>query len=396
MQSSRPRPSRSAESLGMLETTYGGPSEFFGAFIQIGHEGQQPTSKEPAFRILRFVESKKDVAKVQRKLQAELEGTGNILLQLRNAPTLICKNLDRQVSAEHVLPKIEQMKTDFLAHIRSMDEDFVSNRRDRMEGNQEAAKARQDAYIANYQTKGWVQFMRSEYKIREDVEIVPGMHTEAEEQSKQLNQRDGIAPEAAAADEAESDGEEESEFPSVPEALKKRSQRYAAISFLLDDTADMECLLFIHAVYGSEEEAKAHVNDTLNDMLYPLPVEVVDMCEWCFPIRMTWENNASSNRVEGLEETCAEVQLQETQQQRLEALKHNRRIKDETRKKKEMDAEVQKQICERLHVTDEQFTSILDHKEYGTNEIIRICKIEDEPARLEEITKVLAQIASAS
>ena len=149
--------------------------------------------------LIGFVESKKDVAKVQRKLQADLEGTGNILLQLRNAPTLICKNLDRQVSAEHVLPKIQQMKTDFLAHIRSMDEDFVSNRRDRMEGNQEAAKARQDAYIANYQTKGWVQFMRSEYKIREDVEIVPGMHTEAEEQSKQLNQRDGIVPEATAA-----------------------------------------------------------------------------------------------------------------------------------------------------------------------------------------------------
>ena len=182
----------------------------------------------------------------------------------------------------------------------------------------------------------------------------------------------------------------------MPEPLKNRTQRFAAISFLLCDTDKMECLLFIHGVFGSEDEAKDYTVNTLNDMVYPLPVEVVDMYEWCYPIRMTWENNASSKRVVGLDETCAELLLQESQQQRLEALRHNQNIKEETRKKKEMHQEVQKQICERLQLDDAQFTSILEHPDLGTNEIIRICKIEDEAERHGEVAKALARGASAA
>ena len=405
----RPRPARTPDELGVLESTFGGPSEFYGAFIQIAHTGQQPVCKEPAFRILRVVHSKKEASKAQRKLQQELAGTGNILLQLRNAPTLICKDLDHQVDAEYVLPTVHKLKADFLAHIRGMDEDFVANRRDRMEGKQAEAKARQDLYIANYQTKGWVQFMRQEYNIRADVDIVPGMHTEAEDQSRQLNERDAKAATAAQAEPApaaggdaaaadlepegdDTDGDFD-EFPPVPEPLKNRTQRFAAISFLLCDTDKMECLLFIHGVFGSEDEAKDYTVNTLNDMVYPLPVEVVDMYEWCYPIRMTWENNASSKRVVGLDETCAELLLQESQQQRLEALRHNQNIKEETRKKKEMHQEVQKQICERLQLDDAQFTSILEHPDLGTNEIIRICKIEDEAERHGEVAEALARVA---
>ena len=108
--SCRPRPTRSAEELGQLPSGYGGgPSDYYGAFIQIAHVGQQPQCREPAFRILRVVETKKEASKVQRKLQAEL-GDWQHPLHLRNSSTLICKDLDRQVSAEYVLPKVLEFK----------------------------------------------------------------------------------------------------------------------------------------------------------------------------------------------------------------------------------------------------------------------------------------------
>lgn len=409
--SCRPRPKRTAEQLGVLESTYGGPSEFYGAFIQIAHNGQEPKCKEPAFRVLQFVHSKKEAARVQRKLSEGLAGTGNILLQLRNTPTLICKDLDRQVSADHVLPKVHQMKTDYLAYVHGLDEDFVANRRDRSEGNQEAAKARQQAFVKEYQTKGWVKFAREEYKIRDDIEIVPGMHTEAEEQSRQLNARDeaaacpakGIeappaeAP-AEAADDAEAgdgdDGDDvDDEFPDVPDSMRKRDQKFAAISYMLDDSDDMECLLFIHGVFATAEEAKDFTVSTLNDMVYPLPVEVVDLYTWCYPIRMAWENSAGSKRVTNLDESCAELLLDKNRKERLDAVNHNRKIKEDMSKKKDMDVQVQKELCEHMQITDEQFTAMLEHPELGTDAIIEICKIKDEPERLAKVTTALAQLA---
>ena len=387
------RPQRSPEDLGVLSATYGGASEYFGAFIQIAHKGQEPSCNEPAFRIARFVESRKEMTKVQRKLEQELRGTGNILLQLRNSPTLICLDLERQVSAEYVLPKMHDMKKNFLEYVRFVDQDFVANRKDRMEGRQEDAKARQDEYIGAYQKKGWVKYMREMYNIRDDIEIVPGMHTEAEEQSRKLNEVEKVVVEEDAdADAGEEADEKDDDFPPFPEAAKRPAQKFAAISFLIDDDDSMEVLLFIHAVFGTAEEAKSFVVDTLNDMVYPLPVEVVNMYDWIYPVRMTWENNATSRRVDGLEETCAELLLQETQGQRREAVEHNRRIKDEATKKKEMHADVQKQLCERLSISDEQFTAILNNPKLGTEAIISVCKIEDASTRNEKVQEVLAQL----
>ena len=385
------RPQRKPEELGILGSTYGGPSEFYGAFIQIAHEGQEPSCHEPAFRILRFVDSKKDAAKAQRRLEQELSGTGNILLQMRNNPTLICKDLDRQVSADYVLPKMHAMKTAFLEHIRFVDQDFVANRKDRMEGRQEEAKKRQDEYIQKYQSKGWVKFMRKTYNIRDDVEVIPGSHSEAEEQSKKLNESEQKVVEEVDEDE-EDDGAKDDDFPPFPEAAKRPAQKFAAISYILDDDDDMEVLLFIHGVFGTAEQAKTFVTDTLNDMIYPLPVEVVDLYDWIYPVRMTWENNSTSQRVDGLEETCAEVLLQETQGQRREAVEHNRKIKEEATKKKEMHAEVQKELCARLEITNEQFTAILENKQLGTDAIISVCKIEDETKRRSKVQEILSQL----
>ena len=260
-----------------------------------------------------------------------------------------------------------------------------------MEGRQNEAKARQDAYIKDYQNKGWVKFMREMYSIRKDVEIIPGSHTEAEEQSQRLNEAEKVVAVEDDESDDETEGKDE-DFPPFPEASKRPAQKFAAISFIIDDSDDMEVLLFIHAVFGTEQEAKTFTVDQLNDMVYPLPVEVVNMYDWIYPVRMVWENNATSKRVEGLTETCAEILLQETQEQRREAVEHNRRIKEEATKKKEMHQGVQEELCKRLQISDEQFKAILNKPSLGTDAIISVCKIEDEGRRSTKVQELLSQI----
>ncbi|NDD64289.1 MAG: hypothetical protein EBZ36_09970 [Acidobacteria bacterium] len=181
--------------------------------------------------------------------------------------------------------------------------------------------------------------------------------------------------------------------PPFPENARQSGQRFAAVSYILDESDEMEMLLYIHAVFSSEKMAKACVVDELNDKLYPLPVDVVDMYQWIYPLRMTWENNSLSSRVDGLEETCAETMLQDSQAKRREAAEHNRTLKEEARKKKKMDAEVQRQLCERLGISAREFTDIIENEEMGTTSIIQLCKIEDDAERMAGVRALLDRMA---
>lgn len=429
----RSREPATVEELGKVGSSFHGGMRFYGVLIQIGHVGQSPSCSEPCFRILRFTESKKDMIRAKKELEAKLGNTGNILHHMRDEFTLICTDLTRQVDPSYVWPKATQLKSEFLEHIRYIDEDFVSNRRARRTGNQEEAKAKYTEYVKRFNKTGWVKYMRKVHGIRDDVDVVPGMHTEAETQSSELNRRDAKAAKKAAAsvaaaaavddaddvaanvaaadvdggdaDDAADDDDDDDDSadagadvgadgpPPFPENARKSSQRFAAVSYILDDSDDMEMLLYIHAVFNSEKTAKACVLDELNDKLYPLPVDVVDMYQWIYPIRMTWENNSLSSRVDGLEETCAETLLQDSQAKRREAAEHNRALKEEARKKKKMDAEVQKQLCERLGISAREFTAIIENEDMGTTSIIQLCKIEDDVERMAGVRALLDRMA---
>jgi hypothetical protein len=390
-------PNKTVDTLGVVGETFGGPTGFYGALIQIAHQGQEPKCQEPAIRILRFTESKRDMLLAQRKLMHKLQGTGNILHHMRDSTTLVCKDLERQVDPNYVLPKTAKLKQDFLDFIRFVDEDFKENRKARKSGDQEGARKRQDAYVKKYNEKGWVKYMRRVHNIRDDIEVIPGMHAEAEIQTRELNRKDKEAAEEEKPAEAEPEEEalsedEVEEEPPYPQNARKSGQKFAAVSFLVDDTEELEVLVYIHAFFNNEKTAKDYVIDELNDTLYPLPVDVVDMYEWIYPLRMKWNDSAMSTRVEGLEETSGDLLLQDNQQNRADAVTHNRKLKDEARRKKEMHGEVRQQLCERLCITDEQFTAIIDEETMGTDAIIAICKIEDEGLRMEKVQSLIDQL----
>lgn len=416
-----------AETLGHVADSYSNATKFHGVFIQIAHEGQQPASSEPAFRILRFADSLRDKTKSKRTLEKTLVGTGNILYQERNQTTLICKDLERQCSAHHILPLTQQLKQDYLDYVKFRDDDFVANRADRKAGRQEEAKKRQDAYIDKYNQFGWVKYMRKLHKIHPDIKIVPGMHTEAETETKELRRieiekaaeaaaekdasteeagGESVSPAAAAAapapaaeeeeelsseeEEEEEDGIEGSPYPAK---AKRSSQKFASISFLVDESDDMEVLIYLHGVYGSMEEAREHVTNELTDSIYPLQIHVVDMYEWIFPLQMLWENSEASKRVEGLEETNARMDVQMTNKERAEAVQSTRRLKDDVKRRKKMNEEVVKGLCAELGLTPAQLDTIMDNPAFGREPVMALCKIADEAERKE---KALALLEEAS
>ena len=369
-----------ADTLGVVGDSFNASTQFYGALIQIAHHGQQPTCDEPAFRILRFVKDKADMVKSQKQLQERLPGSGNILFHSRNTFTLICKDLQRQVDPDHVWPAATAIKQQYLDYVKFVDTDFSENRRARRAGQQEDAKARQDAFIDAYNQKGWVNHMRQTHNIGDDVKIVPGMHHEAEKQAAGAS-TDGEAGQTSSM-------VTEDEVP-YPENARRRGQQFAAVSLVVSDGDDMETILFIHGFFATEAAAKEFVTSDLNTELYPLRVDVVCCYEWIHPVRMLWTDKASG-RIDNLEETSSDKLLQNNQESRMSALEANRRIKQEAARKKEMDSEVEAQLCERLGVTVAELTQVINHPAQGTDAIIDVAKIEDEAERQQKMRALVA------
>jgi hypothetical protein len=375
-------------SLGVILDSFSPVCKFYGVLLQIAHRGQCPISKEPAFRILRFVNSKAEANAAIKALQEKVEG--NILLQLHNGQTLICTDLDRQTSADYILSKTASAKQEYLQYVKFLDEDFAENRRARREGLQDEARARHKAYMEAYNQKGWVKFMRAEKQIAEDIDIVPGMHAEAEELNKRRAAAAVVAAAPALAEEEEEEENKDCDFVDDDSTqIRKKGQRYAAVSTIIDDSADMEVLLFVHAVYSDLKSAKEHVESELNDILHPLAIDVVDMYEWVYPVRMQWENNHLSKQITDLEETWHNEELGNTQMERSEAAKKNRKLKQDILKKKEMDASVQQQVAEHLGITGDQLMIIMDAPDFGAKAVIAWAQINNSEERSQKVQAAL-------
>jgi hypothetical protein len=344
------------------------------------------------------------------KLHEKLPGSGNILYHLRESATLICQSLDRQVDASYVLPKTTALKEAYLDFVAFKDTDYALSHQERREGNQDGARERQAQFINAYNAKGWVKYMRNKLKIDDSIQIIPGMHGEAEVQSKMLRSTSKatssgfVAPvtnddanvDHVAEDDHVVDNDDANEdVNAFPTSARKKGQAYAAVSMIMDDSDDMEMLLFVHAVYPNMKAAKDHVKGELGEILHPLPVDVVDMYEWIYPVRMQWNNSHLSSRVTGLEETWANDELKETQEDRSSAVMRNRDLKQAVAKKKEMKESVQKEICERLWLTPEQLLAIVDDKSLGAQPIMDLCKIDDTDERRLGVDMILAKITNS-
>jgi hypothetical protein len=64
----------------------------------------------------------------------------------------------------------------------------------------------------------------------------------------------------------------------IPSLARQRTRQFAAVSVL--PGGNNEFLIFVHSFYGTQQEAKRHLAQELEVIVYPLPVHIVSMYEW--------------------------------------------------------------------------------------------------------------------
>jgi hypothetical protein len=447
------------EKLGQVSDVYSPHRNFTHVLLQVAHQEQQVRSVAPAFRIVRFAKNERT-----RRLATRLiEGKTGIKVGAlqRNGFALICRRKEDQAepTASHTQDKIRQISNHFIEESWLSDMEFMASRYYRsVQGDTGLARKMQDAFIRNYNTRSWVQYMRRRHKVHEDVTVVPGAHREAETQSQQLRAKarkekkkaeivarrhtdqptdkeaepecDKTEPEDDILTDAQLDAMAEEELlkeldaedtrdtspdkdeetgttdddmqmtverigqnamKELPPDLLHNDQKFATISFLMERGPDMECLVMVHGMYRTLEEAENHL-PTVDRDLSPMQVHVVELGQWIFPLDMLWENSHLSDRVEGLKESSADPRVKINQDGRADAVKSTRKLRGDITRRKEMDERVREQLCERMGMTDEQLMAILDDAQLGTDAVISVCKIENDEQRLEEAQRILNQV----
>lgn len=441
--------SEKARNLGRIKDEFTPDPEWYSVMFQITHQGQEPSCSEPGFRILRFTKNAKEHRIVTKLLSMKMENQGYIFSLMRDQPILICKDLERQQDVNHVLPKEAEIRTKYIEYIRAVDKDFIDHHDTRFKGDGELARANQQVFIKAYNKKGWVKYMRKELGIDERVEVVPGNNIEAEEQTKAIREHEKKLAEqgddddddeveeddeedvdveaaeeelleqerarkaAAGEEDDEEDEEEDSDdedkeydvndledtdlmdglmsAPPLDDRLKAPNQAYATISYIIEDGVDMEVLVFFHGVYGSSEEAKRSAKDELDIPCDPLRVEVVDLYEWIYPLRMEWNRNKTSKRVVGLEETYSRDDLAEAQNERSKHNVESRSLRREARKKKKMQSDAKGAVTKMLGITDEQLMRMLEHPDIGAEGVAALARLQDEGARNAQTAKLIKE-----
>lgn len=408
--------------LGIVGPTIKNTLNYKGVYLQMSHKhNHQPPCNEPAFRLCRFYNSPREGKVLKKVLEKKLQNQGHIFCHKKDGASLILENLNDM--NEHAANEFIKIKTQFVKDVDRVNMEYKLSHKLRSklgpENGREKAISLQDEYIKDYNQRGWVKYMRKELNINPDIQIIPNMHYEAETQTEVLHQK---KMESASSnnntsdngnkidqveenDDNDDDDVDESEIdnflstsnvPDYPSDLKTPKQNFAAISYIVSDDDNLNTLVFIHGVYEDEQTARADVEGILTDKLMPLPVNVVAMYEWIYPVRMNWNNNKLSKGASHLQESWANTHgdITKDQMDKYNATMKNRDIKAEAQKRKEMDEEVKIQLCDRLSITPEELDSIFDDKKIGgTNAVLKLATIEDEKERLNKVNSLLKMIA---
>jgi hypothetical protein len=96
-----------------------------------------------------------------------------------------------------------------------------------------------------------------------------------------------------------------------------------------------------------------------------------------------------SKQITDLEETWHNEELGNTQMERSEAAKKNRKLKQDILKKKEMDASVQQQVAEHLGITGDQLMIIMDAPDFGAKAVIAWAQINNSEERSQKVQAAL-------
>lgn len=242
-------------------------ASFYGCFYQVAHIEGSPRSDDPAFRLLRFVQSQEGFDKVVDHLRSGcMEGLGNVYFARCGHPVVLAHSEADQCNGEYIARRAREIEAGFIREVEAKDAQFELLKKLRLDDRQEEVSEVLDAADASHNQKGWVKSMKKRANIDRPVHVGE------------------VNPPLPAAE--DTSGMENDPY-RLPPGVTAETQRLAAVSYAISPEDSMEVLLKVWAVYPDDADMQAKLM-LIGKKAEPFSVHVVDVGQWHFPVQQSW------------------------------------------------------------------------------------------------------------
>ena len=333
---------------------------YHGFFYQAAHRhGTNPTSPDPAFRLLRFILHDKTYDKALEFIQSKMDKEqGDVLFVTRGVPILI---RDHESPLEGYKERIKEIEDAHRADIIERENEFHKRRQLMLNGQRDEANAVETKQRERHNAKGWIKYCKEVYNV--DQEVIEGAEIERPVMDDEFEEHIEQQP------------------PSLPAGVLSKRDMWAAVSWIVANDDTMDTVLYVHDVFtDDDDDIEDKVKYIHTDQL---PVDVIKIGEWIRPVHCMWYNTPK-------ERTWGDKTINEFQDGR-------RAYKRETRiKQREMQLNQAKRQATVLRLTEasglsrDQVDEITKEQE-GMNALHHALSLSDSVLREEELERVCAK-----
>jgi hypothetical protein len=349
-----------------LDRIAGRSAPFHGVYVQLAHKDGEPTSPEPAFRILRAVHDPANKDKIDAVLRKRMAGYGNVFYFEYGKPILIATSFAKLVDPAYYEKRVAEIETEALNAVTERDNRFNLLKGLKHDGKSDEVEEIVTAKDAKHNTKGWVKYMKKAAAIPENNVVPEGARCE-------MPLADDVA-------DFEADGDGDIDAHSLPKKVVATdgSQTTAVCTVMLSSDEDMEAVVYIHdfvAKNGNIGDACSRVGMITT----PMPPDAFDVGEWVYPVANAWTNEPE-------EESWADRDVHKMQTKRKKDAKaaHAKQVELIEQDRKRIEAV--KTLAARVGLSVEDTTAICQTME-GTQDLIACTAINDPANREEAIAK---------
>lgn len=350
-----------------LDRIAGRPKQpFHGVYVQLAHKDGQPTSPEPAFRILRAVMDPAKKDKIDAVLRKRMAGYGNVFYFEYGKPILIATSLAKLVDPAYYAKRVYEIETEALDAVTERDARFNTLKGLKHDGKNDEVEAIETEKDAKHNAKGWVKYMKGVAEIPEGNVVPEGARCEMPATDNDADFDD--------------DGDGDIDAHSLPKKVvaSDGSQTTAICTVMLSGAEDMEAVVYVHdfvAKNGNIGEACSRVGMITT----PMPPDAFDVGEWVYPVANAWTNEPD-------EESWADKNVHDMQTKRKKDAKAAQAKQVELIEQDRKRVEAVKTLAKRVGLTVEETTAICQTME-GTQDLIACTAINDPTNREEAIAE---------
>jgi hypothetical protein len=344
---------------------------FYGAFVQVAHQENNPKSEEPMYRVLRLIHHADTYEKALSFIKKRMPNHGNILFVKYGEPLLIAQSVEKQIDPSYSEKRVVDIENEWMTEHTNKQNRIRKHMELRRSENHAKAIAMREEFTKKYNNYGWVKYMKGKVGYTELDLLEPGARCEAPPNEDDVAEFE----------------EEAVDLHTLPDRILTVEQKHIAVSVLMSNDDTMEAVLYIHDVYSDlnivDEDSRKSFEKKMHSLSLlcsPMNIDVVDVGVWNMPVRSLWTN-------EPLDQSYGDSELNDLQRQRvkdatkqdmekamlLERERQSELAFYELATVSELDIELVKQICSTKE-GGEEFTHAVRLANKGSREdAIELC-----------------------